>query len=157
WVYSNRAAYQEPFMLGDRSVAKRMEFVGQGSEASNSLVEPRALDGLQEIWVKRDELAKSFPPPWPPPPHLCRQYLDSLIRYENLLRIGADTKSARDNLNTLSARIADAGRESLTSVRATLPTSAALAVRTSSELNAELQKGVDHAWRIFQKDSDAAF
>ena len=156
WVYGNRAAYQEPIMLGDRSVAKRMEFIGQGSDESTSATEPHKLDGLQEIWAKRDDLAKNFPPPWATAPQLWRQYLDSLIRYETLVRIGADTKAARDNLNALSGKLADAGRETLTSIRATLPSSVALAVRASGAPDASLEKSLMRAWDSFEKDRDTA-
>jgi Mg-chelatase subunit ChlD len=152
WVYGNWAASQEPIMLGDISTAKSMDFAGQGGSDVAGIPELPGLDGLSDAWAKHDELAKSFPPPWATAPHLWREYLDRLIRYENLLRIGGDAKAAREKLTALGDKIASAGREPLTSLRATLSASTALASRAARDPGADLEKGLKHAWDGLDKD-----
>jgi Mg-chelatase subunit ChlD len=135
WVYNNWGVAQELFILGDLAAADKMEFAGQGgSNASQAPAAPPALDVVVDAWKKRDELALISPPPWATAPLLWRQYLDWLIRYENLVRIGGDTTTAQSKLSTLANQI-DGARPDLKSLYAVLPASTALASRPVRRLH----------------------
>src|SRR5439155_11689067 len=109
WVDWNRGACQVPILLGGDKRAEDMELVRQEKSTAADVPTPPALNDLDALWAQRDALAKGFPPPWATAPHLWRQYQDSLVRYENLVRAGAEPPSARKELGTLHDRVAQAG------------------------------------------------
>src|SRR5262249_56796684 len=91
-------------------------------------------------------LAKRSPEAYAP--HLWRQYLDTLLRYERLLRAGGEASSVRGQVDKLQEQIAAEGQRlgiDATSLSLALP--AAFGQPAVSE---ELQKRFEELW-----DSDA--
>jgi hypothetical protein len=107
WVRHNRGALQTPVLIDPDNVAARMDLrTPEGNFKPEPPKEYPKLTGLLESWKKRDELAARTPAPWVYTPQLWRQYQDTLLRYEQMLREG-DT----NNLNSLKTRLESLERE----------------------------------------------
>ncbi len=122
WVQANRNRLQTPVLLptGDagRERAQNSYLVQAADDFTPA--DPRQAPGynlqlgdLENLWKKADALAnRQKPHPAAYSPHLYRQYLDKLLRYEHLVRMGdlASAVDEADRINRLEREI-DKARE----------------------------------------------
>lgn len=119
WVRANRDARQTPVLLGGEDRARDVELVvvKERNQAPASATEETAptVDIAKETgdaWKKFQALNKQVPSPVVYTPHLWRQYQDTVIRYEQLLRAGDRRKApeVKKDLEKLEEDIARAQR-----------------------------------------------
>jgi hypothetical protein len=152
WVLNNRNAVQKPVLLGDRSTAAAMELQpANQSYGPPALQKPPDLpEELFKAWQASEELAKHSPPPEVVAPHLWRRYLETLLRYEQLLRAGDGSAAAvQGDLVKLQAEITRAER--LTRELRSAQNTAALPTALNPPAEAkkfagELRKALDDLW-----------
>jgi hypothetical protein len=105
WARDNRDAAQTPVLLpkdqeGERRAAKidlvviDREARRQKSEAAAPQEAPKISPELATAWQECQNLRKQVPAPWVDHPNLWREYLDTLLRYEDLLRAGDESDAA---------------------------------------------------------------
>ncbi len=101
WADANRNAVQTPIFLGNEELARDTELrlVGgkQYEEQSPGLAPGLTAESsskLKPAWDKWQELREYQPAPWIYAPHSWRRYQDTLVRYEQLLRLGDPTNKA---------------------------------------------------------------
>jgi hypothetical protein len=153
WVLNNRNAVQKPVLLGDRSTAAAMEL-----QPANSSYQPPALQkppdlpaALFTAWQAAEELGGHSPPPEVVAPHLWRRYLETLLRYEQLLRAGDGSAAAvQGDLVKLQGEIIRAQR--LTRELRSAQNTAALPTALSPPAEAkkfadEVRKALGDLWR----------
>lgn len=98
WVWANRIATQTPLLLPTgpegmrRASAIDLSFAHREGPPADFAKLPEYVPpaSLKDAWVHCQELASSFPAPAVYTPHLWRRYLDILLRYDELTRMGAD-------------------------------------------------------------------
>jgi hypothetical protein len=133
WVHDNRDAVQEPLLLGDEKSADGVELVKiekpyEEPAREELQAKPADLDGLEVQWKHCEELGAGVPSPVVYTPHLWRQYLDTLLRYEQLVRAGDPTNKAaslKEGLAVLETEITKARHLPLVSAGNSLPLAAA--------------------------------
>ena len=116
WARHTKGVLQKPVLIDNDKIADRMELV----VADENYVPPvprkyaEPADLLAAAWKEYFELEKMSPHPAVYAPHLWRQYQDTLLRYEALLRADDALSAERltTPLQTLKGQIARA-RESL--------------------------------------------
>lgn len=152
WVRHNREALQEPRLLGSEQLAQDMELVAADSSytpASAASVPMFTVPPeLQNAWAECDQLRQTPPSPAAYTPHWWRQYLDTLLRYEQLVR--ADDKETAPRLlgelNDLKERITRAQRLERDSLQNSLAMPAALGWKLPAQLEQRLSKEFDRLW-----------
>jgi hypothetical protein len=131
WADTNRDAVQTPVMIGDEAIAKNTEL----ALVSEDYAPPQFTDALgldakalaetlteaQSAWNEWESLNRMSPHPMVYSPHLWRQYQSTVIRYEQVLRLGVDARK-KENLKGSLTKLADRIRQSGT----LLPTAASL-------------------------------
>src|SRR5262249_8281003 len=96
WVRHNRSALQEPVLIDKSNIAGTMELVRVDAKPSVPEAAPYVEKSeLREAWQQHADLCL-YQKPWTYAPQLWRQYQDLLLRYEYLIRAGADGKAVRD-------------------------------------------------------------
>jgi hypothetical protein len=118
WVRANRDEEQTPERLVSKDTQPEhiplvmVEKSNQEVEAKKALpTQSKGNDELKAAWQKCQELREQFPAAYSP--HLWRRYLDTLLRYEQVLRAGDPTDKALrllGNLGTLEKEIKDSRR-----------------------------------------------
>jgi hypothetical protein len=112
WARDNRAATQTPFLLGDKNVARDCT-LASGIETRDedrvpNPTEDNRFKEVESVWKQAADLAEDVPAPAVYTPHLWRKYLDTALRYEQLVRAG-DLVSAEklrlDRINVLAGKI----------------------------------------------------
>lgn len=105
WASTNRDAVQVPILLGGESRAKSIDIAlaGDAAKESSSEIKVPALPEkeLKNAWEQYQKLREQAPSPSVYSPHVWRQYQDTLLRYEQLLRIGDPTEAAAALARTL--------------------------------------------------------
>jgi hypothetical protein len=151
WVQLNRNAVQTPILLGGEQRANSFELaVDEGKwrppdptdAPGHAFKVPNELD---KAWEKCRQLKARSPAVTSP--HLWRQYQDTLLRYEQLLRAGDPTRKAaglEKELEDLYSKITRADPLPV-SVQNALPLPAALGLTTP--LSEELQSRFDSLWQ----------
>jgi hypothetical protein len=94
WAWDNRDAIQTPILLPKDSGhqrARQIEIIPGRPEYKAPTPDPRPLDEkrLTAHWGSWQELEKAAPSPGAYSPQLWRQYRDTLLRYEQLMRASA--------------------------------------------------------------------
>jgi Mg-chelatase subunit ChlD len=135
WAHANRDAAQQPVLLplgeeGERRAgAMELALVQKGYQAP-AVPKAPALDftKLHKKWRAADALLKRVPSPAVYTPHLLRHYLETLLRYEQLLRAGAGDFADRlaAQLDDTRARLEQGQRLQLSSRQNSLAMPAAL-------------------------------
>src|SRR5262249_58221638 len=98
-------------------------------------------------------------------PHLWREYLDRLLRYEQLLRAGDETSAAamKAEAERLRKKVVDAGRLHLDSVakpeslQATLTMPAALGYGLEPRESERLRQDLDKLWNASEAVPDEKY
>ena len=134
WARHNREARQEPVLLGGADRAKAMELVAVAKPYEAP--DPRKLEPFrvpEKLTLAWGDAYKLATPPAPSPavytPHLWRRYLETLLRFEQLLRADADDTNANkvyDELTRLRDRIAGDRAQKADAALVTLAMPAAL-------------------------------
>src|SRR5262249_50518214 len=108
WVRDNRDADQEPILLGETEIAGNVDLV----KIEQVYTEPRpeeapgvavSTDALESAWKRWDALRRAVPSPATYSPHIWRQYQDTLLRYEQVVRAGDPTGKAGSLQGALAA------------------------------------------------------
>jgi hypothetical protein len=151
WVRHNRAAVQKPRLIDADGVAAKLSIdVGPGQPVKDpEQSAPFALpEALRKAWEQRFQLDQSVPHPAVNTPHWWRQYQDTLLRYEELVRAGDDTfvGALQSRLLDLETRIRAAQRLALACRTNTLTMAAALGWSVSAEKNKQLRQQVAELW-----------
>jgi len=120
WARDNRDARQTPILLFDQdnditdgmvlAVVEAGDYKAPDAAELKKYEEPA---GLRAEWKKRAELETSQPAPAVYAPQLWRQYLDTLKRFEDVLRAGDQTGAATTlatKLNELASKIRQSQR-----------------------------------------------
>jgi hypothetical protein len=104
WTRDNRDALQTPVLLGGEERAKDIELVAVTPKEQRPVVDEapafRVPSELTTAWQTFHDLQEQVPPPASYAPHLWRQYQETLLRYEQLVRAG-DTRKITDVSGTL--------------------------------------------------------
>ncbi len=135
WVYANRdEALQTPFLLPDEERAQKIALTAPRDEYQEA--DPQEAPGYKktadlarvyEEWKACQDLATRIPEPWVYAPHLWRQYLDTLLLYENVVRANGDkAEDLKRELDGLKSRIQEARGLKLDSVQNAVSMPAAL-------------------------------
>ncbi len=98
WARDNRGAPQTPLLIDDGNIAGDTKLaLASASDYTPPAVADvppfKAPKELLDAWTRRDDLQKSQPSPAAYTPQLWRQYLDSLKRYQDLLRANDPTSA----------------------------------------------------------------
>lgn len=109
WVWSNRIALQTPLLLpkgesGTQRARSMMLAVREGNYVPpdpSKIPEYRPPASLRDAWRKCKDLDDQTPAPAVYCPHLWRRYRDVLLRYDTLVRQGADVAFGPMLLNQL--------------------------------------------------------
>jgi hypothetical protein len=153
WVRGNRAALQTPvlFPQGEEG-RRRAEAIDLGSTASGyrppeSLppLDASSSESLQQAWRRYEQLAGESPWGFHYAPTFWREYVDTLIRYEELVQAGDKVAAARllDRLQGVEYRMLRERSQDLGSLQNSLAmraasgltqTQTALAMQTLNEL-----------------------
>jgi hypothetical protein len=159
WARANRAARQTPVLLGGAERAREIEIVVVKDEyqAPNYGEIPAfaAPPELTQGWEQAAKLATQVPAPAAYAPQMWRQYLDLLIRYEQLLRAG-DQRRAPDvkrALSNLEEDLARAQRLELRSADNSLAMPDALG-QTSPLPESEIAKHFSALWSAKPEEVD---
>lgn len=98
WSIANRGEKQTPILLPRDVGNERAQKIDLAAAPSGGYVSPRLLDSpapnlksLEDAWATADELRGRIPPPETNNPVRWREYLELLLRWERLHRVGADT------------------------------------------------------------------
>jgi serine/threonine-protein kinase len=131
WAWANRAALQTPVLLGGEERARGIELVvvrGKYQPADAEVPVFQVPTMLTAAWQSFRDLQQQVPPPAAYAPHLWRQYQETLLRYEQLIRAG-DTRKTTDvyrRLNGLKDEIGKARAVDRPSAQFALPLPVAL-------------------------------
>jgi hypothetical protein len=113
WTIGNRAEKQTPILLPSSSGRSRPEKMALSVAPGGGYQSPPAskLDApvdvpheLEEAWKTASQLAALVPPPEANSPGQWREYLDTLVRWEHLFRLGANTNTIRDRVSALASQ-----------------------------------------------------
>ncbi len=114
WTRANRDAEQTPILLPSASSDARARAIEVVSNPDSAAEETKSTDSaftvpesLRIAWEQRAELEKLQPPPETIAPDLWRIYLDTLLRWEYLVRAGADTTTIEGRAQTLANQLRD--------------------------------------------------
>jgi hypothetical protein len=118
WAWDNRGEVQTPLLLPLQEGperARKMEVIPGQPQYTPPVPRPANLDegNLTSLWDSCRKLDRSIPSPAAYSPHLWRQYRDTLVRYEQLMRAGASSdglKPLAGKLDRLRADIESAQR-----------------------------------------------
>lgn len=143
WAIGNRGEKQTPILLPTNSGRARAEKIALSAAPGGGYESPLAAKleppadiphELEDAWKTANELAVQVPPPEANNPGLWRVYLDTLVRWEQLFRQGANTNTVRDRVAALAGQLKNPtiGRE-LPSQAVAIPASRALGRAAVSE------------------------
>ena len=113
WAIGNRGEKQTPVLLPAASGRTRAEKIalavapggGYESPAPSKLDPPQEVSiELEAAWKTAGQFAAQVPPPEANNPALWREYLDSLLRWEQLFRSGANTNTIQDRVGALAGQ-----------------------------------------------------
>ncbi len=112
WSIANRGEKQTPILLPQATGQGRAEKIDLAAAPASGYQNPSAIESpgnvpaeLEDAWKKANELAAQVPPPETNNPAKWREYLDLLVRYERLFRLGANTTAVRDRATALAAQL----------------------------------------------------
>jgi hypothetical protein len=90
WVRANRGALQTPLLLGGENRAREIEVSVTGKYEPPAPPVPVEFkrEELERVWKGYEDLSAQVPPPSAYTPHLWRAYLNTSLRYEQLLLAG---------------------------------------------------------------------
>jgi hypothetical protein len=161
WAWNNRNRRQRPVLVGDdakmQERAKNLVLTAFGTYEPPvaPTLTPAEEESLRQAWEKCRALERGFPPPETYTPQLWRRYLDTLLRYEQLLRAGDRDSAARlpEGLDDLQRRIVAARalpRESL-ALTLTMPDALGLTLTSAEEKRV---RGVEQLWQAKKEKED---
>jgi hypothetical protein len=152
WARHNREALQEPMLIDNGNLAGKTELVaaddGYIAPDPKTIPEFQVPRGLEQAWTECQQLSQHVPAPYVYAPQQWRQYLDTLLRYEQLVR-AEDEDSARrllDELRRVKGNILQAGRLKGDSLQATLAMPAALGWTLPPDKEKKLAQEFDGLW-----------
>ncbi len=145
WTRANRAATQTPILLPKAEGLKRaaqIELVRYAEVERASIPDPGSAPGrsftlpkaLATAWAEREKLAEQSPPPETTAPMLWRAYLDTLMRYEQRIRLGTSATNLAKQLGRLQDQLSPSlfrGRPD--SLANALPVAAALGLSHAAD------------------------
>ena len=112
WAVANRGEMQTPILLPQANGQNRAERIDLAVAPAGGYQSPAKIDvpdnvatDLEEAWKKANDLAAQVPPPEANNPAKWREYLDLLVRYERLFRLGANTNAVRDRASALATQL----------------------------------------------------
>ena len=115
WVRANRDSEQTPILLPSgrgKEIAEHLEIVGidvasyQAPSASTSPGNTFSVPSdLKSAWEAAEKLAQRSPPPETAAPTTWRIYLDTLLRWEHLVRAGASTDAVQRQAEALEREL----------------------------------------------------
>jgi hypothetical protein len=151
WAVLNRAAVQEPLLIGDEARAKDVRIV-QITEKYQPTDPPGAADlaGVAGLWKERDALESGGPSPLVHTPHLWRRYLEMTARCEDLMRLGETEAAGKANAArlALARQIDEARRYGPPALGNSLPLPQAL----GHPLPEAMLKEVSDRFALFERD-----
>jgi Mg-chelatase subunit ChlD len=159
WVRDNRGAEQVPVLLpkkddeGRRRAGKmELAVVKDKYAGANAADAPGAAykppEKLGKAWERGQELARLTPGPWVYAPHLWHRYLDTLKRYEDVVRAGdaAAAERVHGKLETMATELIQARRLDLGCVQNALPMAAVLGLTSEELTGTEVAKRFEELW-----------
>ena len=159
WSIANRAEKQSPILLPQGIGQARAETIDLAATPPAGYVNPPAVDtpgsipvDLVDAWKTANNIARQVPAPEADNPADWREYLDLLLRYERLFRLGGNTNAIRDRVGALAAQLQNpaAGREPAC-LPASLATARALGhpplFAEGPGKNSEFRDEFDRVWR----------
>jgi hypothetical protein len=161
WVRRNRGAEQTPVLwprkdkIGEQR-ARAMHLTVVPTDYVAPVVTPLPVfvppSALVDAWKRRDQVAAQVPPPGAYAPHLWRQYLDWLLRYEELLQAGEKdvSRTIPSRLRDLEQQIQYAQKLDLESLGNTLAMPAV--AQAWGPADPQTQKAFDRLWDVLAKD-----
>jgi hypothetical protein len=139
WARTNRAALQEPVLIGGTDRARRIELSLAGT---SPVSEPASAPGLQtpdfakikSAWTTLRRLEIGVPSPMVYSPHLWRRYQQTVLVYEQLVLAGSDQTmltAVENDLNRLASAIGQGAslEEDMSSLENTVSMPAAFGLR----------------------------
>jgi hypothetical protein len=155
WARDNRDALQTPVLLpvGGEERARSIELVAVTPKEQRPVVEEapafRVPPELTTAWQTFHDLQEEVPPPASYAPHLWRQYQETLLRYEQLVRAG-DTRKITDvsgMLRGLKDDIDKARAVDRPSAQYALPLPAALGKTFALRPDKDVKGQFEQLWR----------
>jgi hypothetical protein len=160
WVWSNRQAWQTPVLLPNAGLGEE-----RARQIDLSFVRPyeppdpektpvfQPPPELLDAWKAQQRMIQQLPPPSSFAPQLWRQYQDSLLRYEELLRSGAlaSATTMHNRLADLAQALDRARRLELTSIQNTqaMPAAAGFVMPA---LAPDTRRQLDDLWNAVPAD-----
>lgn len=151
WARTNRGALQTPVLLGDEARAASVELAktGGGSESPTDFPAPDLAE-LKKEWQQCEDSRNRVPGPQVYTAHVWQEYLDTLLRYEQLVRTGCaeKTRDLQTKLGTLRAKIDSArGLTQLNSWRNSLVMPQALGLVDAARSGERQRASADELWQ----------
>jgi hypothetical protein len=164
WSIASRGEKQTPILLPQASGESRAEKIDLAAAPAGGYQSPPKIDPpanvppeLEDAWKKANDLAAQVPPPEANNPAKWREYLELLMRYERLFRLGVNTDGVRLRVAALASELENPsiGREPACLPTA-IPTARALGRRSPfPDKNASEQfrsAFLSKVWRGITKD-----
>lgn len=102
WARVNRERKQQPQLLNkDRAAAFGLPYVDAKPPAPTPAAPPAPSQRLADAWAKCEKLHQQTPPPWTAAPAPWRRYVETLLRAEELTRVGVSADNLLDAADTL--------------------------------------------------------
>jgi Mg-chelatase subunit ChlD len=161
WAYDNRNEAQKPILLPRGEEGERRAENIELAVIEKTYEEPRVPkarevpeDKLKEVWGDAEELLSAVPSPAVYSPQLLTRYLETLLRYEQFLRIGADSAARRikAHLETYRKDMLAKRRLDLDSAPSALPMPGVLGLLDRPDLLAGADRLFDPLWQAGTKD-----
>ena len=112
WAIGNRGEKQTPVLLPTANGQGRAEKIDLAAAPASGYQKPGSVEAptnvpaeLEDAWKKANDLAAQVPPPEANNPGKWREYLDQLVRYDRLFRLGANTNAVRDRIAALATQL----------------------------------------------------
>jgi serine/threonine protein kinase len=161
WAHDNRREAQKPILLPRGEEGERRAENIELAVVEKTYEEPRVPkarevpeDKLKEVWSDAEELLSAVPSPAVYSPQLLTRYLETLLRYEQFLRIGEDSAARRvkARLETYRKDMLAKRRLDLDSAPSALPMPAVLGLLDRPNLLAGADRLFDPIWQKGTKD-----
>ncbi len=134
WAIANRNEKQTPILLPVEEGRGRAEHIDLAAAPATGYQNPAPPEvpanvpgDLEEAWKIANQIAAQVPPPEANTPGVWCEYLDLLLRWEQLFRLGANTNAVRERVTALATQLRNptVGRE-LAAVPTAIPAARAL-------------------------------
>jgi hypothetical protein len=134
WAIAHRWEKQTPILLPLEAGLERAQMIDLAAAPTAGYKTPATTDGrrtdldsLRQAWIEADRLRAINPPPEATNPVLWREYLERLLQWERLARLGADTEAIRTQVSHLVEQLQQPTRRvSLTCLSVATPAATAL-------------------------------